>query len=598
MKNYSSRKDVPDNYKWDLSFLYKDSVEWEKVYNSTIKEIDKFSFYQGRINNPDSLADFIKLDNKISCAVMDLYIYAMTYSDQDLSNGDALTMLSKADELENRYSVAISFFEPELLSIDKDEYIKLISNEKLKGYDVLLNKIYRYKNHVLTKEEEKIVSSLTNTISSYGQISSNLLNSCNDYGFVTLEDKTKVELMTTNYRKIMKELPRNKRKKTYEQFNKVLKQYAPISAGLLNDYVKTVAVLAKLYKFNTAWERKLFGQELKKECFISLMETAKESKNIVAKYEKLKAKVLGINKLMPWDAPLELYKVDKKYTIEDAQNMVREAVKPLGDDYVKHYDAIINERCVDYCQYKNKASGGYNVSSIDKKKSLIFMSFNDDLSSVSTLAHESGHNVHHQYIYENNDLVYRSQQIIVCEVASLVNECLLSNYLINNGTKEEALAGLSNIIGVILNNFTGAIQEGDMETKFYDYVENGGAITKDYMCNLAENSLKDYYPITKLDSEYEKFGWVRRSHYYDAFYLFSYAVCISAALYVSGEILNGNNDMLDKYKKFLSAGSNKTVEEVYSILGINLNDKKVFEYAMSRLEYYIDTFAKLYKDVK
>ena len=137
-----------------------------------------------------------------------------------------------------------------------------------------------------------------------------------------------------------------------------------------------------------------------------------------------------------------------------------------------------------------------------------------------------------------------------------------------------------------------------MEVKFYDHIENGGAITKDYMCNLAESSLKDYYPVTKLDSEYEKIAWVRRSHYYDAFYLFSYAVCISAALYVSGEILNGNNDMLDKYKKFLSTGSNKTVEEVYGILGINLNDKKVYEYAMSRLEYYIDTFTKLYKDVK
>ena len=164
MKSYSSRKEVPDKYKWDLSFLYKDSKEWEKVYNSTIKEIDKFDSYQGKIKNVDSLLSFIELDAKVSSAVMDLYIYAMTYSDQDLSNGEALTMLSKADELENKYSIAISFFEPELLSIEKDEYNKLVNNDKLKGYKVLLNKIYRYKDHVLSKEEERIVSSLKNTI--------------------------------------------------------------------------------------------------------------------------------------------------------------------------------------------------------------------------------------------------------------------------------------------------------------------------------------------------------------------------------------------------------------------------------------------------
>jgi len=597
MSKYSSRNDVPLKYKWDLGFLYESDEKWNADFIKAQNEIKNIDKYVGKLNNPNSLYEFLEFDSTLSSTIMNLYIYAMTKLDEDLSNSNYQEMLGKADVLDNMYSIATSFFEPEILSISKDDFEKIIDDEKLKKYKVILKNKYRYKDHVLTKDEEKIVSSLTNTAASYEQLSSNLLNSCHKYGTVIMPDGTKEEIMSTNYRKIMKELPRNKRKQVYEKYHEVLDQYASINAGLLNDYVKTDTTLSNLYKFNSSWERKLFGVELSGDVYKSLISTVKSAKKVISKYYKLKSKVLNLNGYKPWDAPLELYKSDKKYSIEDAQEMVRGALKPLGDDYVKHYDSIVKDRSVDYCQYKNKRSGGYDVSSLDKKKSLILMSFNDDLSSVSTLAHESGHNVHHQYLYENNNLIYRGQKIIVCEVASLTNECLLSNYLINKGAKSEALSGLSNIIDVILINFISATQEGEMELDFHKHVENGGIITKDYMCNLAEESLKEYYPIRKLASKYEAIDWARRSHYYEAFYLFSYAISISAALYVSGEILNGNKEMLDNYLRFLKTGSNNNVLETYKVLGIDLNDKKVYEYAVKCLNDFIDTFDKLYKEV-
>lgn len=597
MKKYGSRKDVPLKYQWDLSFLYESDEKWYKEYEYVENNLDKISTYIGKINNPDTLCEYLELDINLGCKIMDLYVYAMTKLDEDLTNSKYQEMLGKADLIDNKYSVAISFFEPELLSLSNEEYQKLIKNEKLKKYQRLLEKIYRYKNHVLSKEEERIVSSLTNTSASYSQISSNMLNSCHEYGSITMPDGSKEEVMTTNYNKIMKLLPRDKRKKVYDKFHSTLDKYASVSAGLLNDYVKTCTTLSSLYKFDSSWKQKLFGLELDEKVFNSLIEAVKSAKPAIKKYCELKAKLYDIDKIKPWDAPLELYKTDKKYSIEDAQNLVREAIKPLGEDYQKHYENIITNRNVDFCQYKNKASGGYNVSLLDKKNSLIFMSFNEDLSSVSTLAHESGHNVHHQYLFENNDITYRSIPVIVAEVASLTNECLLSSYLINNASKEEALSGLSNIIGVILSNLIGAVHEGDMEVKFHKYIEDGGTITKEYMYDLAEKSILEFYPDEKLDSKYQKCDWVRRSHYYDAFYLFSYAISISAALYVSNEILNGNKEMLDKYHAFLKTGSEKTVYEIYKVLGIDLNDKKVYEYAVKRFEELIETFDKLYKEV-
>ena len=117
------------------------------------------------------------------------------------------------------------------------------------------------------------------------------------------------------------------------------------------------------------------------------------------------------------------------------------------------------------------------------------MSFNYDLDSVSTLAHEGGHNVHHQLVSLNNPVIYRDVSNLVAEVASLTNECLLSHYLANNAeNKKEKLAGINNILKVIISNLFGAVREGKMEQDFYEYVSEDGIITKDYMDKFHQNN--------------------------------------------------------------------------------------------------------------
>ena len=108
------------------------------------------------------------------------------------------------------------------------------------------------------------------------------------------------------------------------------------------------------------------------------------------------------------------------------------------------------------------------------------MSFNDDLVSVSTIAHEGGHNVNHQFNIENNLEHYRNNSTIVAEVTSLMNECLLSNYLAEHGkTKDEKLMGLANLIEVFISNFYGAVREGKIEKEMYELVEKNETITKE-----------------------------------------------------------------------------------------------------------------------
>ena len=247
-------------------------------------------------------------------------------------------------------------------------------------------------------------------------------------------------------------------------------------------------------------------------------------------------------------------------------------------------------------QYKGKCSGAYSVSLPDKDPRIL-MSFNNDLDSVSTLAHEGGHDVHHMYITENNDIIYRNIKTIVAEVASLTNECLLSNYLVNNSNdKNEKLAGLENIIKVIVSNLFGAVREAKIEQDMYKLVENGGTISKEYLDDLTIKSLKEYYGNNIKIDNYAKDSWVTRSHYYMFYYLYSYAISISVATYVASRIINNDSTMLDNYIKFLSTGSDVWPIDAFKVLGVDLEDKKVFDEAIRYFDKLLDNFISIYNE--
>ena len=487
-----------------------------------------------------------------------------------------------------------AFFIPELLNLTKEEYDKLYVDEiKLNEYKEHLDDIFREKEHSLTEEEEKIVSELVNSMNNFSDISSTMLNNNHNYGKIKLEDGNVVTIATNNFRKLTKNKNELIRKKVYNLYNKKIDEYSSINSMLLDSYVNMKNSVAKIRKFNSAWDQKLFNLNLSNKVFTSLVSATEKNLDVLQKYYRLKKKVLKLDKLHQYDMNLEIANSDKEYTIEEAQEMLLKVVEPLGEDYVKHFKKIFDERYIDYCQYKGKESGAYSFSTKDNP-SRILMSYNDDLDSISTIIHEGGHNVHHQYVNENNPLHYRSTPSIVAEVASLTNECLLSNYIVNNMNEtKEKLAGLENIMRVIVSNLFGAVREGKLEQDMYEFVGKGNTLTKDYLDKITKKSLKKYYGKEVVLDKYSKNSWVNRSHYYMCFYLYSYAISISVAVTVASKILSGDKEMLDKYMKFLKTGCDKYPKEIFEILDIDIEDEEVYINAIKYFDELIDKFDEL-----
>lgn len=597
MELYNSRNDVPEKYKWDLSDYFQNEKEFLKKLSETKKKIDKISSFVGCTKDSKRLIEYLIFDRKLITDINDLGIYATANHYIDWFNDNYTNYLGFIDEIEKIYSMESSFFKLEILNLSKEEYEDLFKNSGLQKYRKILDIIYRKKEHIISESEERIVAALTETLNNYNTSNTTLINGNHDYGTVTMEDGSIITLTTTNYFRLVKKIPRDKRKALYEQLNKVKSQYASTNASFLNNYVKIQNALSSIYNYDSSWERYLFNNNLSSKIFDTLVEACKERKNAIKQYEELKAKVLGVDKLMPLDDVLEFYKIDKDYTIEDMQEICLKAISILGEEYVEHFKKIITDKCVDYCQYKGKTSNSYNIYGGTLKNSKILMSFNGDLESISTFAHECGHHVHHQYVHENNESFYRSVPSMVSEVAALTNECLLSNYLINYGTKEEALAGLSNLIDIIKNNLFDATYEGEIERIFHKYVSQGGTITSEYMRNLQKENYLEFMPYDDIKHEYQLDTWLSIPHYYMFFYTFNYAVCISCATYIASEIINGNKEILEKYKKFLSTGSDKDIIETFKVLDIDLESKEVYMKAIDYFEDLLHLFEKKYDEV-
>ena len=596
MRIYKNRNSVDEKYKWDLSDFFSSEEEVLKSFSKTEKNIKKLNSYVGCTKDAHKLYEFLKLEVETVALWEDLYVYSYLINDQELGVPESIERKNKTELLNLNLENAIHFFAPELLKLSKKNYEKLFKdNPKLLEFKASLDQTYREKGHVLSENEEMIISSLVNATDHFSDMSSTIVNRLHNYGIVTIDGED-VEVAANNYRHLMHNSDSFIRHKVRDQFQDKLGEYSPLNAMILSSYISMNDNLAIIRHFESSWDKKMFHWNLSSKVFETLVHTTENHLDSLQKYYDLKRKVLGLKELTSYDLSLEMSSSDREYTIEEAQKMVLEAVKPLGEEYQEKFKRIIDRRYIDYCQYKGKCGGGYSFSTINQD-SRILMSFNGELESVSTIAHEGGHNVHHQFVKENNPPQYRDAPSILAEVASLTNECLLSSYLAKNGRdKNEKLAGIANILDVIVSNLFGAVREGKMEEEMYSYVHNGGMLTKEYLDDLSYNSLSKYYGNSVVYDDKIRNSWVTRSHYYMNFYLYSYAICVSVACAVASKILEGDKEMLDQYIKFLKTGSDKWPSEAYQVLGINLEDENVYCDAIKYFDSLVEEFERIYNE--
>lgn len=593
-----TRSEISDEYKWDLTLMYKNEDEYKSDFEELQKCVQNIKKYKGIITkDAKSLIEFLRLDTRINVLLTNLYVYASIKNDEDISNDENK---KRYNEISNYYSYMCSetsFVTPELLKTDYSvikEYIK--KNKELEEYKFNLEMIYRFQNYTLSEKEEKLISNISELQNKYENNFDLLLYTLVDYGYIKDEDNKDVKLTNGNYSKYIKSKDRNVRKMAFEARKKELMKFSSILGSNYEAYVKADSMIAKAKGYNSNLHMHLFPDGVTEEMYNNLLLVADKNKNVLHKYFSMIKDVLKLDELYVYDlsAPLTTG-CNKKYLPEDAKKIILEALSIYGDDYTHVLNKAFDEKWIDFYPNKGKKSGYYQTDSfIGNPK--ILGNYNDDLNSVSAITHELGHAVHSYFSKKHNKPQTAEYPIIVAEVASLTNEMLLSNYIVKTSdNKEEKLRAIENILDVFSGNFFGTLKEGSIfEKKVHALINEDQTLTDVDFNNIFLEINKDYYGPLVKGVEETKYNWSRISHFYIPFYYYKYSIGVIGACYVSKKILSNDKEFLNKYLNFLKIGGTMMPIDALKTIDIDFTDTKVIEEGINYFNELIDEFITIY----
>ncbi|HVH96952.1 MAG TPA: oligoendopeptidase F, partial [Bacillus sp. (in: firmicutes)] len=554
---YTTRTEVPEQEKWDLTDIYSDLSKWEDDYQQIEKMSEKLRSYDGNIHNGALLFQYLNQREELSFLFNKIYAFAMLKVDEDTRETEPQAYIDRAKQLSVKISSATSFFLPFLLSLEEEELKRYIAEEKrLDYFKEDLFDSFRYKAHVLSKEQEVVLSQLGEALSvpshTYGMIN----NADIKFGYVTNDNGEKVPLTRGMYTKLIEDEDRTKRREAYKAYYEPYLQLKNSIASTLAGAIKNNVTLAKIRHYPTALEKSLFSDQVPKEVYDNLITTTKKYIAPLHRYTQIRKEKLGLNELHQYDMSVTLVSgVKPVISFDKAFEIMLDALAPLGKEYISILEEFKDARYIDVRETPGKRSGAYNLG-VYGVHPYILLNHQDDLDSLFTLVHECGHGVHSKLSSQFQPQITARYSIFVAEVASTVNEVLLINYLLN---KEKDLEMRKHLLNHFIDQFKGTfftqVMFAEFEKETHEMAEKGHPLNVEVFNQIYERLFREYNGDELVFDEEVKYGWSRIPHFYRPFYVYKYATGYASAIHLATQILSGDQETLKSYIQFLQSGS-------------------------------------------
>lgn len=596
-KEEKLRCEIEDKYKWDLTKIYKDEKEWQKDFNEVKEEILKVTSYRNSfLSNGKKLYEYLKYDEEVSRKLEKIYYYAHLNYDANTLDEKYKVMKNKVSDLFTKYNELSSFVVPEILKLDEKKLSSFYKDEeRLEDYRFSIENIYRFKNHTLDEEKEKMLSNLSKCLSNPEETYEALTDSDFEYDYITDEKGNKVKFNESNYSLFIKSKDRSVRKKAFEMLHNKYKKYIRTITSTYKGEVENNVVLAKIRNYDSAIGASLYSDNVSQDIYNNLIKVVNDNMDVLYDYYDLKKEILSLDRLHMYDTYVEIInKVDKKYSFDEAKEIVIDALSVLGDKYISNLKKAFDEKWIDIYHSKGKRSGAYSSGNFDVNP-YVLLNFEGTLNDVSTLAHELGHSMHTYLSCKNNPYQYSSYEIFVAEVASTVNELLLANYMLKNSkNRDEKLAIINHILDLYKATLYRQTMFAEFEKETHKLREKGEVLTSDLLSNMYYDLVKKYFGPNVLCDDLIRYEWARIPHFYYNFYVYKYATGISAASYIVDGILNNREGALENYINFLKTGGSMYPLDELKIAGVDLNSEYVVLSAIKTFERYLKEFKDIY----
>jgi len=579
------RKEIDNNYKWDLSSYCKNDEDFYNKLEKLKPYVEKIKMFEGKLDNDDELYACWSLGDEFDLECYKIMVYALCKQDEDQRDEKANTMVQMIDKLTTQYSENASYISPEISKFSKEKLLALQKNPRFRKYIPYLKEYIRQKDHILSKEIESLISGMGEFLDSNSEVYRKFIDADLKFEDVVdskgnkypLSDSTMSEYLRSGDRKLRETTFLNIHKKYGENINFITSNYVAS--------VKQRCFFAKKRGYNSALSASIYNEDASETVYKKLVEKVRQNVDVIYKYFEIKSKLLGLKEISLFDRFAPIGEEDKsKITYEEAIKTIKTVVTPLGEKYVNLVQKAYDDKWIDVYPNKGKRGGAYSMCSYAGNP-LVLLNFNEKRSYISTIAHELGHAIHSYYSNKNQPFQTAEYVIFVAEVASTVNEMLLWRHNVKN-CKDEKIK--NKLYDELFEQVNGSIFRQTMfaefEAKVHESYEKGEALTKEKLCSRYLELNKYYYGDKVKIQDEVQYEWARIPHFYRAFYVYKYATGLICALNLSKKIIEGDKDAIKKYINFLSSGSSKNPIELLQIAGVDLEKDETFDDVFSWLK--------------
>ncbi|WP_430503809.1 oligoendopeptidase F [Haloparvum sp. PAK95] len=595
MSTVPERSEIDAEYKWDLESIYATDEDWEEAYEQVADRIDELRAYEGRVTeDAETLLELLQLREEIMREVAQVTTYARLRSAEDTRNQEYQAMAAKGSSLRSDASSAISYLEPELQELTREDIDEFVEAEPaLVEYDHYFDDVLRQKAHTRSAEVEEVLADLSDVTSAPSDIYSMLTNADMTYGVVEGPDGEDVEITQANFTKLQTKPNREFRERVHETFYEEWGDVRNTVGTSLEKAVREHVTSAEIRGYDSARQAALDSTNVPVTVYDNLVDGVHDNLDALHRHAELKEQALGVDELQSHDLYMSLTGEegpDVEY--ERAKEWVIEAVAPLGEAYQERMREGLESRWVDVFENRGKRSGAFSSGTYDTQP-FILMNYQDDIASMFTLAHELGHSMHSELAGDEQPWHDASYEIFVAEIASTVNETLLTKHLLETLEDDELR---THVLDEYLERFRSTLFRqtmfADFEQRIHDRVENDEALTPDALDQVYGDLKREFYAPATLEGGIER-EWERIPHFYYNFYVYQYSTGIAAAAAIVDRIEREGDDAAADYREMLKAGGADYPLNVVERAGIDMATPEPIDAAIGIYRDYLDEIETL-----
>ena len=590
------RKDVPDQFKWDLSILYKNPAECKADIQNIESMVKKVAAYKGKLGeSADNLYNALRTYFDAAQKYGTMSTYSRRVADEDLRISANQALKQEVSSLGTRFSEATAFIEPEIIRIEQSKLDKFFSQNKgLDEFKFYIENIQRLKAHTLSPSEEQLLASAGSLTEVTNDVFNIFDNAEMPRAKVKLSNGEEVVLSASGYVKHRADKNREDRKKVMSAMFNNYKKYQNTLGANLAGKVRADYFFAKNRKYKTTLEASLAQRNIPVSVYTNLIEQINKNLPTLHRALELKKRMLGVDTLHYYDLYVPLVKaVEMPFTVEEGEKLIVNVLKPMGSEYESTLKKAFNHRWIDFYPNKGKRSGAYSTGGAYAFHPYILTNWTGDYESVSTLAHELGHSMHSYFTNKTQPYVNSGYATFVAEIASTLNENLLNDYMVKHAkSDDEKLYLLGSYLELLRTTIFRQTSFAEFEWEIHKRIENNQPLTGEIMSNIYYNIVKKYYGddkgICKVDP-YIAYEWEYIPHFLNyTYYVYQYSTSLIYSTAFAEKILKEGQPAVDKYYNILKGGGSDYPINLIKKAGLDPLSSEAFNLTMNKMNKVMD----------